>query len=82
MLLFFINNLMGVFTSCSYAIGYPTQLGNCDAASVLCRGGKLCISNNKLCDGKRDCPDGFDEESCIKRCLKTSTGMVFFLLRA
>ncbi|XP_034168449.2 low-density lipoprotein receptor-related protein 2 isoform X2 [Pangasianodon hypophthalmus] len=55
--------------------GYPTQLRNCDAPSVLCRGGQMCISNTKLCDGKHDCPDGFDEESCMKRCPKTGDFM-------
>lgn len=75
MFLVFIINIMVVFMT-SHAIGYPTQLRSCDAPSVLCRGGKLCISKTKLCDGMRDCPDGFDEESCIKTCPKTSTGIV------
>uniref|UniRef100_A0A8C7MMU2 EGF-like domain-containing protein n=1 Tax=Oncorhynchus kisutch TaxID=8019 RepID=A0A8C7MMU2_ONCKI len=40
----------------------------CTSPSVMCRGSTLCISQTQLCDTLRDCPDGFDEESCITKC--------------
>uniref|UniRef100_A0A3P8RS84 Si:dkey-88l16.3 n=1 Tax=Amphiprion percula TaxID=161767 RepID=A0A3P8RS84_AMPPE len=35
---------------------------------VLCPGSSLCISQNQLCDGQRECPDGFDENNCVVQC--------------
>lgn len=64
---------MVILTTWALFKGYPTQMRSCEAPFVLCRDGKLCISNTKLCDGKFDCPDGFDEESCIKSCPKRGT---------
>ncbi|XP_056258757.1 low-density lipoprotein receptor-related protein 2-like [Seriola aureovittata] len=40
----------------------------CIAPSVLCPGSSLCISEDQLCDGQRDCPDGFDENGCVVQC--------------
>ncbi|XP_052368355.1 low-density lipoprotein receptor-related protein 1B-like isoform X11 [Oncorhynchus keta] len=40
----------------------------CTSPSVMCRGSTLCISQTQLCDTLKDCPDGFDEESCIAKC--------------
>ncbi|XP_041666800.1 low-density lipoprotein receptor-related protein 2-like isoform X2 [Cheilinus undulatus] len=45
-----------------------TFASTCIAPSVICPGSSLCISQNQLCDGKNNCPDGFDENNCIRRC--------------
>nr|XP_049594845.1 low-density lipoprotein receptor-related protein 2 isoform X5 [Syngnathus scovelli]XP_049594846.1 low-density lipoprotein receptor-related protein 2 isoform X6 [Syngnathus scovelli] len=37
-------------------------------SSVLCKGTAICLPPNKLCDGKKDCPDGDDESFCLQNC--------------
>ncbi|XP_033978973.1 low-density lipoprotein receptor-related protein 1B-like [Trematomus bernacchii] len=45
-----------------------TSTSSCIAPSVLCPDSALCISQSQLCDGKKDCPDAFDENDCISQC--------------
>ncbi|XP_032396213.1 low-density lipoprotein receptor [Etheostoma spectabile] len=40
----------------------------CSEPSVLCRRTSICLSRTQLCDGKRDCPDGDDEDFCVTTC--------------
>ncbi|XP_042365557.1 low-density lipoprotein receptor-related protein 2-like [Plectropomus leopardus] len=45
----------------------PPTKPSCSSPSILCPGSSLCLSPTQICDGKRDCPDGSDE-NCVKRC--------------
>ncbi|XP_034085132.1 low-density lipoprotein receptor-related protein 2 isoform X2 [Gymnodraco acuticeps] len=45
-----------------------TSTSSCVAPSVLCPDSSLCISQSQLCDGKKDCPDAFDENNCLIQC--------------
>ncbi|XP_067340392.1 low-density lipoprotein receptor-like [Channa argus] len=46
----------------------PLLTSTCITPSVLCPGSSLCISQSQLCDGQTDCPDGFDEKTCVIQC--------------
>ncbi|XP_037547981.1 LDL receptor repeat-containing protein egg-1-like [Nematolebias whitei] len=40
----------------------------CHSPSVLCPSAQICISPSQFCNEIKDCPDGFDEKSCLKSC--------------
>ncbi|XP_044190180.1 low-density lipoprotein receptor-related protein 2-like isoform X6 [Thunnus albacares] len=40
----------------------------CYEPSVLCHRTSICLSQTQLCDGKKDCPDGDDEDFCVTVC--------------
>ncbi|XP_053072345.1 low-density lipoprotein receptor-related protein 2-like isoform X3 [Acinonyx jubatus] len=40
----------------------------CPQSSVPCQNGEECVSQEYLCDGKRDCQDGSDEGNCSHFC--------------
>ncbi|XP_039532284.1 low-density lipoprotein receptor-related protein 2 isoform X2 [Pimephales promelas] len=50
--------------------GFAPSPPTCRSPSVMCPGTSLCISQTLFCDGKIDCPDGFDEVSCVHVCSK------------
>lgn len=52
-------------------IPVATSTPACVTPSVRCPGSSRCISQHQLCDGQRDCPDGFDEKECIVKCENT-----------
>lgn len=39
---------------------------NCSMDEFLCESSKKCILSDWVCDGDRDCDDGFDELNCSK----------------
>ncbi|XP_042180932.1 low-density lipoprotein receptor-related protein 1B-like [Oncorhynchus tshawytscha] len=41
--------------------GTKAELARCPPNHMQCIGSKMCIHFNKLCDGARDCEDGYDE---------------------
>uniref|UniRef100_A0A8P4G0N3 EGF-like domain-containing protein n=1 Tax=Dicentrarchus labrax TaxID=13489 RepID=A0A8P4G0N3_DICLA len=50
----------------------PATKPSCTSPSVVCPDSSLCINPTQFCDGKKDCPDGSDE-NCVKRCLSENT---------
>lgn len=52
-------------TSTVLSVGF-----DCQGPDVLCKGTTQCISPAQVCDGKLDCPDGFDELYCSELCQK------------
>ncbi len=49
----------------------------CRSPSMMCPGTSLCISQIRLCDGNIDCPDGFDEVSCVDACSKPGKSLLY-----
>lgn len=37
----------------------------CAPDKFVCANAKLCVDQQKVCDGYRDCPSGDDEKNCL-----------------
>lgn len=60
------RHLMTVLHLIPYSISVSTHLLSlepilCDVGEFLCGDQLTCVSENWLCDGEPDCPDGSDE---------------------
>lgn len=44
--------------------GYFLTLGKELTCSFVCQDPTICLTDDRICDGKLDCPDGADEEAC------------------
>ncbi|XP_073440598.1 enteropeptidase [Dendrobates tinctorius] len=61
-----------------YHLGMPEA---CNASSFQCNSGE-CVSLSHVCDQHSDCPDGSDEEKCVRLSNSSSSGQVEIKVQA
>ena len=50
------------------------------AASVPCGDTGMCVLEAKVCDGRMDCPNGFDERICGKLAFCTDLNLCLYVI--
>ena len=58
----------GTENICKGILGNP----NCSLNEVSCPEDGSCLNASQICDGKKNCSDGFDEKHCIRKCEESS----------
>ncbi|XP_074547092.1 uncharacterized protein LOC141805800 [Halichoeres trimaculatus] len=61
------GHVFGVIAALKEIKSVPNS-GVCNKPSVLCRHTSTCLDQTQLCDGKKDCPEGDDEDFCVTAC--------------
>ncbi len=59
----FISSLIAIKDSCSI----PSNTFSCSTSL-----NSICLSNDRICDGYKDCPMGDDEHNCDNKCTSKS----------
>lgn len=49
----------------------------CRPDQYVCSNSKVCIDQEKICDGLKDCPQGDDERQCVTIASNTKTASEF-----
>ena len=73
----FISSIKPISSSICLIISiHFSEPNGCDPSSpYLCNDKKTCISMDRLCDHRQDCPDGEDEAEGPNKCSKCSSAL-------
>ena len=62
-----------IFLECNE---FNLHILDCNEADRFKCGDGTCILKDKLCDGRRHCPDFSDEKNCRKYCISTFLSLI------